>query len=152
MKILLVEPQKSLKYHTQYPPLGLLKLSAYHKRKKHKVKLVRGFDCDRFYPDKIYITSLFIYAWEPVHEVIKKYKKAEIVVGGVYATLCGEHLKETFKNRIRIYNGLCEKVENILADYSLLPEWGASMVFSSRGCIRNCPFCAVKVLEPKFIS
>lgn len=153
-RILLVEPQKSRKYHTQYPPLGLLKLAGYHKRKKDKVKLARGFDCDDFYPDKIYITSLFTYAWEPIHEIIryysKKYKKAEVIVGGIYATLCEEHLKEAFKNRIRIHKGLCEKVENILPDYSLLPDWKASIVFSSRGCIRNCPFCSVRVLEPEF--
>lgn len=153
-RILLVEPQKSKKYHTQYPPLGLLKLAAYHKKKKDKVKFVRGFDNDGFCPDKIYITSLFTYAWEPVHEVIrhysKKYKKAEIIVGGIYATLCEEHLRENFKGRIKIYKGLYEQVEDILPDYSLVPNWNASIIFASRGCIRNCPFCSVRVLEPKF--
>ncbi|MCM8822907.1 MAG: hypothetical protein NC831_08945 [Candidatus Omnitrophica bacterium] len=154
MKVLLVEPQKSRRYHTQYPPLGLLKLAAYHKKRKDKVKFVRGFDDNGFYPDKIYITSLFTYAWYPVHEAIryysKKYKKAEIVVGGIYATLCEEHLKKTFKDRIRIHKGICEEVENILPDYSLVPEWNASIIFASRGCIRNCPFCSVKILEPEF--
>ena len=154
MKILLVEPQRSKKYHTQYPPLGLLKLAAYHKKRKDKVRFVRGFVDDGFYPDKIYITSLFTYAWEPVHEVIKyygkKYNKAEITVGGIYATLCEDHLRETFKDRIRIHKGLYDEVEDILPDYSLVPGWHASIVFSSRGCIRNCPFCSVKVLEPEF--
>ena len=152
--VLLVEPQRSKKYHTQYPPLGLLKIGAYHKKRKDKVRFVRGNVSDGFYPDKIYITSLFTYAWQPVHEVIKyyskKYKRAEITVGGIYATLCEDHLRETFKNRIKIYKGLCEKVENILPDYSLIPEWKASIIFASRGCIRNCPFCSVKVLEPGF--
>lgn len=154
MKILLVEPQKSRKYHTQYPPLGLLKLAAYHKLKKDKVKFVRGFSDVEFYPDRIYITSLFTYAWEPVHEVIRyysnKYKKAEIIVGGIYATLCEDHLKDTFKDRIIVHKGLVEEVEDILPDYSLVPEWDASIIFASRGCIRNCPFCSVRVLEPKF--
>jgi len=154
MKILLVEPAKSKKYHTQYPPLGLLKLAGYHKKRKDRVRFVRGFVDDGFYPDKIYITSLFTYAWEPVHEIIKyyskKYKKAEITVGGIYATLCEEHLRETFKDRIKIHKGLYDEVEDILPDYSLVPEWNGSIVFSSRGCIRKCPFCAVKVLEPEF--
>jgi hypothetical protein len=154
MKILLVEPQKSRYYHTQYPPLGLLKLSAYHKAKGDKIKFVRGFEENDFYPDKIYITSLFTYAWKPVHELItyyqKKYKKAEIIVGGIYATLCEEHLKETFKDRIKIHKGLFEDAEDILPDYSLVPEWKASLIFASRGCIRNCPFCSVKILEPHF--
>jgi len=154
MKILLIEPEKSKKYHTQYPPLGLLKLSSYHKKIGDEVRFIRGFNEDGFYPDKIYITSLFTYAWEPVHEIIKyysnKYKKSEIIVGGIYATLCEGHLRETFKNRIKIHKGLYNKAEEILPDYSLTPEWKKNIIFSSRGCIRNCPFCSVKTLEPEF--
>jgi len=154
MKVLLVEPKKSKRYHTQYPPLGLLKLAAYHRNQGDQVKFVRGFDTDGFVPDKIYITSLFTYAWEPVHEVInyylQKYRKAEIIVGGIYASLCEEHLRETFKDRIAIYKGIFEEVEDVLPDYSLVPAWKASIVFATRGCIRKCAFCSVNQLEPVF--
>jgi len=154
MRILLVEPQKSIKYHSPYPPLGLLKLSAYHKKNGDKVRFVKGLNGGGFCPHRIYITSLFTYAWEPVHETIryysKKYKKADIVVGGIYASLCGDHLRQTFKDRIKIYKGLFEKVEDTLPDYSLVPQRTSSILFSSRGCIRNCAFCAVRVLEPQF--
>lgn len=154
MKILLVEPQKSKKYHTPYPPLGLLKLATYHKQKKNKVRFVQGFSDDGFKPHTIYITSLFTYAYEPVHDVIRyysqRYKKARIIVGGIYATLCPDYLKDTFGNRIEIHKGLVPEAENILPDYSLVPEWNASILFSSRGCIRKCHFCSVPVLEPKF--
>ncbi|MCM8781297.1 MAG: Fe-S oxidoreductase, partial [Candidatus Omnitrophica bacterium] len=154
MKVLLVEPQKSQKYYTQYPPLGLLKLAAYHKEKGDEVKLIKGFSDNGFYPDRIYITSLFTYAWGPVHEVVRyysqKYKKAEITVGGIYATLCPDHLKETFKDRIEIHKGLIEEVEDVLPDYSLVPSWQASVLFASRGCIRKCPFCSVPQIEPHF--
>ena len=37
---------------------------------------------------------------------------------------------------------------DILLDYSLVPLFGASILFSSRGCIRRCPFCAAPMLEP----
>lgn len=154
MKILLVEPAKSLQYHTVYPPLGLLKLGAYHKRKRESVKLVRGIVDNGFQPDVIYITSLFTYAWRPVHEVIefysKKYKKAKVVVGGIYATLCPDHLKDKFGKRIEIYHGLFPKIEDIQPDYSLVPDWDASILFASRGCIRKCTFCSVSKLEPEF--
>lgn len=153
-KILLVEPQKSKKYHTPYPPLGLLKLAAYHKKKRDWVRFVQGFANDGYEPDRIYITSLFTYAFEPVHEVIKfysqRFRKARIVVGGIYATLCPDHLRETFKDRIEIHQGLLEEVEDILPDYSLVPSWQASIVFASRGCIRKCPFCSVPQIEPAF--
>lgn len=153
-KILLVEPKKSKRYHTPYPPLGLLKLAAYYKRKKDVVKFVPGFSNDGFEPDTIYITSLFTYAYEPVHEVIQyyinNYKKARIVVGGIYATLCPEHLKGRFNNSIEIHQGLVDEVEELLPDYSLVPDWNASILFSSRGCIRKCPFCSVPQIEPEF--
>jgi len=153
-KILLVEPQKSRKYHTTYPPLGLLKLGAYHKKRGDKVRLVSGFSDDGLEPDTIYITSLFTYAWEPVHKVIEyyinKYKKAKVIVGGIYATLCPDHLREKFKDRIEIYRGVMEQIDDILPDYSLIPNWRASIIFASRGCPRKCPFCAVTKLEPEF--
>jgi len=38
----------------------------------------------------------------------------------------------------------------LLPDYSLVPNWKSSIIFSSRGCIRKCGFCAVPRLEPKF--
>lgn len=154
MKVLLVEPQKGMKYHTPYPPLGLLKLSAYHKEKKDEVRFAQGFSDDGFEPDTIYITSLFTYAYEPVHDVIRhystKYKKSRIIVGGIYATLCPEHLKDTFKDRIEIYEGLNENVEDIMPDYTLVPDWDASILFASRGCVRKCPFCSVPKIEPKY--
>jgi pyruvate-formate lyase-activating enzyme len=72
------------------------------------------------------------------------------MVGGIYATLCPEHLRKKFKNRIEIHRGLMEKVEDVLPDYSLVPYWNASIVFSSRGCINKCRFCSVPQIEPEF--
>lgn len=153
-RILLAEPQKSKKYHTQYPPLALLKIATYHKNLGDKVKLVKGYEEDFFDPHIIYITSLFTYAWQPVHDIIKfyrhKYPKAEIIVGGIYATLCYDHLYDAFKDQIIIHRGTWDEIDDLLPDYTLTPRWDASIIFSSRGCIRNCSFCYVKKLEPKF--
>jgi hypothetical protein len=50
-----------------------------------------------------------------------------------------------------IFTGVFRDAEDILPDYSLVPEWnrkvGASIIFSSRGCIRSCPYCAVPQME-----
>lgn len=156
MKVLLVEPKKSKEYHTTYPSLGLLKLASHHKQKGDNVRFVRGFSENGFKPDTIYITSLFTYAFKPVHDVIRyysqRYKKAKIVVGGIYATLCPDHLKDTFEigNRIEIHKGLVPEAEDVLPDYSFMPEWKSSILFSSRGCIRKCHFCSVPQIEPEF--
>ncbi|MDY6896226.1 MAG: hypothetical protein SVO01_12555 [Thermotogota bacterium] len=154
MKILLVEPRKSRKYHTPYPPVGLLKLSSFHKRRGDEVLFVRGLTYDGDAPDLIYITSLFTYAYEPVHEAIIYYantfKKTRICVGGIYASLCADNLKEIFGDRIEIFKGLLEETEDILPDYSLVPDWDTSIIVSTRGCIRKCSYCSVPLLEPVF--
>lgn len=107
-------------------------------------------------PDRIYITSLFTYAWEPVHETIRYYRqmfpRVPIIVGGIYATLCREKLKEEFGNSVKIQRGVIPRLDNLRPDYSLVPDWDASIVFATRGCIRRCPFCSVKDLEPKFTA
>lgn len=126
LKVLLVEPQKSRKFHTPYPPLGLLKLAAYHRQKGDLVKLVNGISEDGLEPDIMHITSLFTYAWEPVHEVIRFYstrhRRTRVIVSGIYASLCSGHLEQTFGDTIEIYKGLIPDVEELLPDYSLIPE------------------------------
>jgi len=118
------------------------------------VKLVSGLDGNGYDPNRIYVTSLFTYAWGPVHETIryylKKYPKAKLTVGGIYATLCPGRLRRAFKLRISIQCGVRPELDSLRPDYSLVPEWDASIVFATRGCIRNCPFCSVKRLEPQF--
>jgi hypothetical protein len=147
--ILLVEPA----YYTRYPSLSLLKLSAQHKLHGDTVELVRGCQPVSKAPNIVYVTSLFTYAWKPVHQVISYYQKefprAKILVGGIYVTLCADHLRQSFP-MVEICQGQIEKIDKFLPDYSLVPEWNTSILFSSRGCIRSCPFCSVKILEPEF--
>jgi hypothetical protein len=150
MKILLIEP----KYYTQYPPLGLLKLSTLYKTQGHEVRLVRGLALlTRFVPDEIKVTSLFTWAWKPVWEAVAFYRalfpKAKISLGGIYASLTPEHAKGCGAHEI--VTGLVPEAEDLMPDYDLVPEWhrdnAASILFSHRGCIRNCSFCAVPKLE-----
>ncbi|OYD14502.1 hypothetical protein CH330_08450 [candidate division WOR-3 bacterium JGI_Cruoil_03_51_56] len=133
-----------------------MKLGRYHRNRGDRVKLVRGLNGAGYDPDIIYVTSLFTYAWQPVHEVIRyylaRYPKAKLTVGGIYATLCTDHLREEFGYRIRIQKGVVPELDDLRPDYSLVPDWNASIVFASRGCIRKCPFCSVPMLEPEFTA
>jgi hypothetical protein len=146
LHILLVEPA----YYTRYPSLGLLKLSSYHKLRGDTVELVRGCQPTSRTPDKVYVTSLFTYAWEPVHQAVAYYKKifpqAKVVVGGIYATLMAEHA--ALSGADEVHRSLYEGAENLLPDYSLVPGWRQSIVFSHRGCVNRCPYCAVPIMEP----
>lgn len=150
MRILLIEP----KYYTRYPPLGLLKFSAFHKQRGDSVRFVRGiwrYGWDPHEsPDVIYVTSLFTWAWHAVHDAVKFYRdmftSARILLGGVYASLMSEHAEMAGADEV--VAGINPEVEDLMPDYSLAPpRWNASILFSSRGCIRRCKFCAVPYLE-----
>lgn len=150
--VLLVEPS----YYTRYPPLGLLKLSTYHKNLGNTTKLVQGTTKDLSeMPDTIYITSLFTWAWQPVWEAIQFYSRlfpdSELWLGGLYASLMPRHAALSGIDPNHISKGIFTDAEDLCPDYSLCPEWnkkvGGSIIFSSRGCIRSCPYCAVPRLE-----
>jgi len=151
--VVLVEP----KYRTRFPPLGLLKLSAYHKMKGDTTELIRwssGKKYPKVAPDLIYVTSLYTWAWREVHEAIGYYKtwfsEVPIWLGGLYASLKPKNAELSGADHIHF--GLFEEAENILPDYSLVPNWDGSIIFSSRGCPHKCGFCSVWRLEGKICN
>lgn len=155
--VLLVKPG----YYSAFPPLGLLKLSAFQKALGNTTELVRGITHRvGTNPDIIYVTSLFTWAWEDVWKAVQYYSQefpdAELWLGGLYASLMPEHAALSGVNPQRIFKGIFPEAECLCPDYSLVPEWNerrkASIVFSTRGCIRACTFCGVSRIEGKMNS
>ena len=94
-----------------YPPLGLMKLATYHKRRGDYVDFAIGCDATKFSDqrtlfrtdtlwDRIYITTLFTFDWDNVIKCIEFYKKAvggsahKIFVGGVMASIIPNEIFE----------------------------------------------------------
>lgn len=148
--ILLVEPD----YYTRFPPLGLLKLATYFRNKGDEARLVRGrVELENHFAlDAIFVTSLFTYAWRPVHKTVSFYKNrypdAELTLGGIYASLQPDHAK--LSGADRVFVGLCSPADACTPAWDLVPEWDGSIIVATRGCIRRCKFCAVPKLEGVF--
>lgn len=169
--VLLVEPA----YKNKYPPLGLMKISSYHKLKGDKVTFVKGC-CPEIRQrkwDRIYISTLFTFYWKITIDTIKYYIRSvptpeDIFVGGVMATLLAEDLRQ--ETGARILPGLLNhrgsldpkvalNVDHLIPDYGILNDVGyryaiddAYMGYTTRGCPNSCGFCAVNCIEPEFVN
>jgi len=160
-RVLLVEPTFPIpnksRLHKNFIPIGLLKLAAYYRNSGADVRLVRGEVPETaigMYPDTVLVTSLFTYWSGHVMRSVSYYKRlfpnAELVVGGVYASLMPEHCRrETGCDRVFI--GVHEEAEKCRPAYDLLDnKVDFQVLHASRGCIRRCSFCGVWRIEKKF--
>jgi radical SAM superfamily enzyme YgiQ (UPF0313 family) len=156
-RVLLVEPS----YKVKYPPLGLMKISTFHKQRGDEVVFYKGTRAavrDQRW-DIIYISTLFTYQWKTVIRTTKFYQRCkyacDIRVGGILASLLSEDLEE--ETGIKPHVGLWEDVDRLPPDYKLFERVyeyrinDASIGYTTRGCVRHCPFCAVPQLESEFV-
>lgn len=170
--ILLVEPG----YKTKFPPLGLMKISAYHKLLGDKVKFFKGIDklAPYEYWDRIYVSTLFTYHWKITIDTIKSYKAivngdpSRLITGGILASLMPDELWRA--TGIKPLEGTLSSpgilddndlvIDEMIPDYELFNHSPQkySLIddsffgYSTRGCKNNCEFCGVNKLEPKFID
>ncbi|MCP3682888.1 MAG: Fe-S oxidoreductase [bacterium] len=154
-KILLVEPDFPIpnksKNHSNFLPIGLLKLAAYYRKKGHKIKLNRGNHPAGFYPDRILVTSLFTYWSKYVKETVQYYKKcypkARIEVGGIYATLMPEHCKRQ-TGCDKVFIAQHKGADKCFPAYDLV-NVDYQIIHGMRGCTNKCPFCGIWKIERK---
>lgn len=122
-RILLIDADSTI------PNLALMKISAYHK----SIGDIVGFDVED--PDKVYCSIIFKKNRHMADGLRFLYPNADIDIGG-----SGYDLKKT----------LPEYIESMTPDYTIYPENKSYYGFTSRGCIRHCPFCIVHDKEGGF--
>lgn len=173
--ILLLEPG----YSNKYPPIGLMKISYFHKYIHHDyVRFAKGELPEAFREkkwDRVYVTTLFTFEWERTKKALEYALSVvkdphQVYTGGILATLMPELIAENFptvKNNTGLLNrkgtlGLEheECVDTMTLDYGILddiadqyvyPAHDAYFTYMTRGCGMKCQFCAVQTLEPEYI-
>lgn len=100
---------------------AMMQCSKYHKQVGDLVKIYNPFE--KF--DRIYAFSIFNFT-------DKGYVTKEMIRGGT---------------GFDVNSKLPKEIEEVNYDWSLYPKCDFSIVWFSRGCIRNCPFCVVKKKE-----
>ena len=168
MNVLLVEPD----YRSKFPPLGLMRLSTYHKTRGDRIRFVRGKDewSRARHWDRIYVASLFTWELPRTTRTIKLYLPCvedarNIFVGGVGVTLLPDYVRRrvactVVEGPLDLPDRLGPStpvIADLVPDYSLLRKVNydysphdAYFARITKGCIRSCPFCAVPRLEKQF--
>jgi len=111
-----------------FPNLALMKISSYYKTEGAEV----GFNVAD--PNLVYISVVFEENLEQARGIATYYPEAEVFLGGP---------------ALEIPNTLPPEIEKCMPDYELYGS-DYSMGFTTRGCIRKCPFCIVHKVEPEF--
>lgn len=173
--ILLLEPG----YANKYPPIGLMKISYFHKYIHHDyVRFAKGKLPDAYKDkkwDRVYVTTLFTFEWERTKQAIEyaltvAKDPTQVYTGGILATLMPDLIAKHFptvKNNTGLLNrkgtlGLEheECIDTMTLDYGILddiadqyvyPAHDAYFTYMTRGCGMKCQFCAVQTLEPEYI-
>lgn len=169
MKILLVEPN----YKNKYPPIGLMKISTYHKNRGDEVIFYKGLLSPNELKqiNRVYITSLFTFYFDKTVKTVEYYQKyfdnSNIYAGGIMVTIMTQKFREKVGN-IHLLTGLLTdssclglndniNIDALPLDYSILdeceyeyPAGDNYFSYTTRGCPNHCSFCAVPILEPTY--
>lgn len=136
-RVLLVEPA----YRNKYPPLGLMKLAAYHRERGDDIRFVKGQPRSALLEawDRVYVTTLFTFEWERTSHAIDFAIQAagrqpeRVFVGGIAASLMRDQfVAEARWAGVRFIGGLLDRAPALSLGLSASDcEFGADDVASA---------------------
>jgi hypothetical protein len=172
MKYLMVEPNTpSIAYN-----IALMKLARWCEENAFEYKYVRGIVKPDIVPDIIYVSCIFsFYAGryeKTINHYLKLFPKARIIVGGVFPSLNPEwFIRDGWSSklffgdgRVTTHRGVFPQIEKLVPKYDveikdedetksqrtikrMLDKRKKIVLYSSRGCVNKCKYCAVPVIE-----
>lgn len=116
---------------SKIPNYAIMKISAYHKKTGDNVGWYDPL-LDYQDTDILYISKVFTFTDDPYYTMPMPIN-AKIIKGGTGYDYTSK---------------LPEEIESVTElDYSLYPDCDYSIIFTTRGCVRKCPFCIVPKKE-----
>lgn len=127
-------------------------------------------------PQAVLMTSSMTYWYGGIRETMdlvrSVFPEIPIILGGIYASLMPEHAQKTVQPDylitgpgegaiLKLLGGICGKAPEVPADpedldglpwpvFDLYPFLDYVGLLTSRGCPFSCPYCASKILQPRF--
>ena len=138
MKIGMIDVDKKNKKNP-FPNLGLMKLSAWHKKNGDAVEWYDPLFGGQY--DKVYVAKVFSFSQDYEYII----NANEIVYGGSGYAISIKDGKEVYDKEKD--KPLTAEVEHIFPDYDLYGITDTAYGFISRGCPRGCDFCHVKEMQ-----
>lgn len=123
------------------PNLALMKLAHWHRAHGDEIYFSKRVSRELFEPenyDRVYGSAIFQYSWDRVATLSCEFPHA--IIGGTFNIL--DAFPRTVEQEIGV-----EEYEYY--DYSIYPNFEASIGFTQRGCRLKCGFCVVPKKEGK---
>lgn len=128
MRIGLHDAEKEHFKHKTFPNYALMKISAWHKKKKGDV--VEWWN-PLYQYDQVYSSKVFDFSPDD------PYLPDNVIRGG------------SGYRDLPLEQKLPEEIDQMFPDYSIYPECDYAIGYLTRGCIRNCRWCIVPKKEGK---
>ena len=117
------------------PNLALMRISAFHREQGHSIHFAREVERGLFEPEYgvVYGSCIFRFSEHRLERFMKAFPSA--ILGGT-GTFSLKQVEDIVTRDVSL-------------DYSLYPEFAASIGFTQRGCRLSCKFCVVPQKEGK---